>query len=101
MLSTDWRAPGTRTLARIPDQRVHQFWDPHHLVATALNQIVKQKPPQPAPACCFQKSSGFYWDDAILYPAGSHWKDPPSSTYWNGPVFRVVSGLEDSIIAQH
>ena len=63
ILTTDWRPPGAAALGRISDGRARQFWDPGHLVAAALNETAKQKPPQPQPACCIQK--GFYWDEAI------------------------------------
>jgi hypothetical protein len=70
---------------RIRDQRVRQFWDKKHLVASALNEIAKRKPSQPEPGCCVQE--GFYWDDAILYAPHERWKDGPTSVFWNGPVF--------------
>src|SRR5437899_11819407 len=63
ILTTDWRPPGAAALGRISDGRARQFWDPGHLVAAALNETAKQKPPPPQPACCIQK--GFYWDEAI------------------------------------
>jgi len=95
ILATDWRSPSGSTLARIPDGRVRQFWDPKHVVAGALNEIVKQKPRQPEPSCCIQK--GFYWDDAILYTPHAHWKNEPTSVFWNGPVVRIIPGLEKAL----
>jgi hypothetical protein len=98
ILATDWTSPSGNTLARIRDPRVRQFWDGKHLVASALNEIVKQKPPQPEPACCVQK--GFYWDDAILYAPHERWKDEPTSVFWNGPVIRIVPALEKALNEQ-
>ena len=95
ILATDWKSPSANTLARIPDHRAQQFWDPKHVVASALSEIVKKDPPQPEPSCCVQK--GFYWDDAILYAAHAHWKDEPNSVFWNGPVVRVVPALENAL----
>ena len=89
---TDWRPPSGSTLSRVSDLRTRQFWDAQHLVAGALREIARQKPPQPEPACCIQK--GFYWDEAILYPEGVRWKDVPSALFWNGPVVRIIPGLE-------
>jgi hypothetical protein len=94
ILGTDWRPPSGSTLSRIPDVRARQFWDPKHVVASALNEIARRKPPRPEPECCMQK--GFYWDEAILYPAGAHWKDEPASAFWNGPVGRIIPGLEEA-----
>jgi hypothetical protein len=95
ILATDWRPPGGAALGRIPDGRARQFWDPGHLVAAVLNKTAKEKPPQPQPACCIQK--GFYWDEAILYLPHAHWKDAPESVFWNGPVFRIIPGLENAL----
>jgi len=44
---------------------------------------------------------GLYWDAAILYPAGAHWKDAPTSVFWNGPVVRIVSSLEHFLNEVH
>jgi hypothetical protein len=56
------------------------------------NEIVKQKPPQPEPSCCVQKG---YWDDAILYAPHAHWKDEPTSVFWNGPFCANYSGTQE------
>ncbi len=98
ILSTDWRRPSGRVLGRIPDERVRQFWDPGHELSRALQEMAKQKAPKPDPACCTQK--GFYWDQAILYPRGVRWGDVPSSAFWNGPVYRIVAGLESALDSQ-
>lgn len=95
ILATDWKSPSSHNLARIADPRARQFWDPHHLVAIALNAFVKRSPPQPQPACCFDK--GFYWDSSILYLAGAHWESAPGATFWNGPVYRVIPSLEHAL----
>lgn len=95
MLPTDWRPPSRSTLARVPDLRTRQFWDPKHLVAGALRESAKQKPPQPGPECCIQK--GFYWDDAILYAPHERWEDEPVPSFWNGPVVHVIPGLKNAL----
>lgn len=95
ILATDWKSPSANTLARIPDHRARQFWDPKHVVASALSEIVTKDPPQPEPSCCVQK--GFYWDDAILYAPHSHWEDEPTSVFWNGPVARIIPPLENAL----
>ena len=98
ILATDWKSPSANTLARIPDRRVQQFWDSKHVVAAALNEIVKQKPPLPEPSCCVQK--GFYWDDTILYAPHARWKDEPAAIFWNGPVARIIPTLEKALNEQ-
>jgi hypothetical protein len=75
---------------------VRQFWDPKHVVSAELKDRATRNPPQPKPDCCVQK--GFYWDETILYPAGMHWKDAPSTLFWNGPVVKVIPSLEGRLI---
>ncbi len=93
ILPTDWRPPSGSTLARIPDGRVRQFWDPKHFLSSKLSDLANRAP-QPKPDCCIQK--GFYWDQAILFSPGAHWKDAPSSVFWNGPVYKIIPALEQS-----
>lgn len=98
ILATDWRSASHTTLARIPDKRAKQFWDPKHLVAQQLGRIAKDKSGQPKPDCCVNK--GFFWDDAILYAPHAQWKAAPASVFWNGPVVRVIPGLEKALSDQ-
>lgn len=92
ILATDWRSPGLAALARIPDQRAKQFWDPDHLIAQALSQIAKKKHGLPKPNCCVNK--GFFWDEVILYSNNSKWQQAPPAVFWDGPVLYEVSGIE-------
>lgn len=98
ILPTDWTAPSSSILARIPDSRVRQFYDPHHVVAEALNEMAAKKPPEPKPNCCKRKE--FYWDDAILYAPQVHWSDAPASVFWDGPVDRVIPALDSALNKQ-
>jgi len=98
ILATDWRRPSGSTLARIPDRRARQFWDPKHLVAEELARFAKLKPGQPEPNCCVEK--GFHWDEALLYVPHSQWKDGPTPAFWNGPVYRIAPALEKTLKEQ-
>lgn len=95
ILATDWRAPSGSTLGRIADSRARQFWDPKHVVSKELKDRSALTPTQSKPDCCIQK--GFYWDQAILYPAGAHWKEGPASVFWNGPVVKVIPALDSRL----
>jgi len=95
MLRTDLRSPVHSTLARIPDQRARQFWDPKHLVAQALRKSATDNPAQPKPDCCIDR--GLFWDEAILYPPHSNWSQAPAAVFWNGTVVRVVPSLEKAL----
>jgi hypothetical protein len=95
MLPTDLRSPVHSTLARIPDQRTRQFWDPQHLVAKELGRMASENRGQPKPDCCFD--GGFYWDGAILFPPHVNWRKSPTVIFWNGPVVRVTTALEKAL----
>ena len=95
MLATDWTSPSRSTLARISDARARQFWDPKHLVSLELSRIRVAKPGQQEANCCEDK--GYFWDDAILYAPHTKWKDMPVSAFWNGPVWKIIPGLEEAV----
>jgi hypothetical protein len=42
-------------------------------------------------------SSGFYWDQAILYAPHAKWSDAPPPLFWRGPVFQVIRSLEAAV----
>lgn len=88
-------------LATIPvtDNKGNTTNNPKHVMSGELNGRATRTPPQPKPDCRVQK--GFYWDVAILHPAGSPWKDVPASVFWNGPVARITSRLENSLNGMH
>ena len=90
-MPTDWSAPGTSALARIPDTRVRQFWDPHHLVSQELTRKLKENPSQPQPKCCIRGQ--FFWDDVLVYAPGTRWADTKAPVFWNGAVIRVLPEL--------
>jgi hypothetical protein len=94
ILPTDWTSPSKSTLARISDPRARQFWDPQHLVTQELKTSTDRHS-LPKPNCCFDK--GFYWDEIILYAPHSHWGDGPAPAFWNGPVVKATTPLENAL----
>jgi hypothetical protein len=91
IIVTDWAAPGTRALGRMPDGRVQQYWDPNHVLAKRM--AADARAPQPAQDCCDRK--GILWDLAAVYPRGARWEDRmPPATVFNGPVVDVVDAIE-------
>ena len=90
MLATDVSAPGTRTLARLSDPRVRQYYDPDHLLAKRM--AADARAPQPTPDCCTRK--GILWDMMAIYPKRAVWADKmPIADIFNGTVVDVVDGL--------
>lgn len=98
ILATDWRAPSGAILARIPDHRARQFWDPKHLVAQQVLQFSVQKSWRLEPECCMK--NGFHWDEVVLYGPQMRWNDGLRPLYWNGPVFRIAPVLEGALNQQ-
>jgi hypothetical protein len=43
---------------------------------------------------------GFNWDEAVLYAPHSQWTDAPLTVFWNGPIAKVISGLEAGLKQQ-
>lgn len=90
ILPTDLRPPSGSTLARISDpQRVQQFWDSTHLVSEMLGRAASTNSEEPKP----NSAKGFYWDQAILYPARVKWGDSAPPKFWGGPIYAVIDDL--------
>lgn len=91
ILPTDWTSPSRSALGRLSDTRVRQFWDPKHEVSKELRQA-NTAPSEQQP----NSGKGFYWDEALLYPAYEQWNGA-KPVFWQGPVFRVIGGLQAAI----
>jgi hypothetical protein len=73
-----------------------------HAHAQTLETIGERPPLKNGVAIFLDKiQKGFYWDEAVLYPAGANWKDVQGSVFWNGPVVRIVPSLENSFAEVH
>ena len=84
VLWTDWSAPSTSALGRIPDPRAVQFWDKGRLLSHSMGE---------------HNGHGIVWDYVAVYPPGPVWKDvaPPSPIYDGGPVVRVTDKAQSAI----
>ena len=96
MLPTDWSAPASRVLARMPDPRVRQYWDPNHLVAKRM--AVDARAPQPEPDCCVRNN--ILWDLAAVYTRDAEWTDRmPTAVFVSGPVVAIAEDLSSTVKA--
>ena len=83
VLPTDFVAPSTAALARIPDVRAAQYWDSKRTLSRLLGE---------------HSRSTVVWDHIAVYAPGTLWQDvPPKPTYSDNPVRDVISGAKDSI----
>ena len=83
VLPTDFVAPSTAALARIPDVRAAQYWDRKRELSHLLGE---------------HNRPTVVWDYIAVYGPGTLWQDaPPKPVYSDGPVRDVISGAKESI----
>jgi hypothetical protein len=94
MLPTDWSAPSGSVLRRLSNERVRQYWDPNHVLATQMKKDARA--PQPEQDCCVR--SDILWDLAAVYPPGAVWSEQmPPAVVFNGPVVDVTDAIEEAL----
>ena len=82
VLATDFTAPSTAALARIPDLRTSQYWDRKRALSHLLGE---------------RDRSSVVWDYIAVYAPGTLWQDaPPKPVYSDHPVRNVISGAKDA-----
>jgi hypothetical protein len=80
VLVTDWHAPGAGAVARVPDGRVTQFWDPRR----ALSQAIRR--------------DHVVWDYVAIYPPGVRWGEAfPAARFSGAPVVRVIDDVRRNL----
>ena len=83
VLPTDFVAPSTAALGRIPDARASQYWDRKRALSHSLGE---------------RNRSTVVWDYIAVYAPGTLWRDaPPKPIYSDNPVRDVISGAKESI----
>ena len=85
ILPTDWMRPGGRVQSRLGDNRVIQFWDRGHLVASQLQR-------QLTSTSAGYHHRGTLWDFVALYGKDARWDDA-HPTFTGGPVVMVAAML--------
>jgi hypothetical protein len=83
VLATDFAAPSTSALARIPDVRASQYWDRKRVLSHLLGE---------------RNRSTVVWDSIAVYAPGTFWQDtPPKPVYSSGPVRDVINGAKNAV----
>ena len=83
VLPTDFVAPSTAALARIPDARVTQYWDRKRALSHMLGE---------------RNRSTVVWDYIAIYAPGTLWQDaPPKPVYSDHPVRNAINGAKDAV----
>lgn len=76
VLPTDWLAPSTATLSRVPDVRARQYWDRGRLLSKAMGETGRRS---------------IVWDRVLVYNRGVTWSDtPPAAVVSAGPVVEAA-----------
>ena len=98
VLLTDWHAPGAGAVARMPDPRATQFWDPQHLLSAEIRRAAGSNPQGVLGE--HRLRARVIWDYVALYPPGVRWGDSfPAARFAGAPVVTVVDDFERSIEA--
>lgn len=89
ILPTDRARPISGALSRVADARAAQYWDPHHLTAAELAQVMESDSEHPRPSCCW--ANGVLWDLIAVYPKDARWDASlPRAAYIGGPVWTLA-----------
>jgi|SRR5579859_2664974 len=83
VLATDFFAPSTTTLARIPDLRAAQYWDRKRALSHFLGE---------------HDDASIVWDNIAVYAPGALWQDAPSKPFYSDhPVRNVIGGARNAM----
>ena len=83
VLFTDWSAPSTATLGRIPEAQAAQFWDKERLISHSMGEHDRRS---------------IVWDYIAVYPRSAVWEaTPPEPLYSGGPVVRVIDEARSAL----
>ncbi len=98
VLLTDWHAPGAQAVARVPDRRATQFWDPQHALSGEIRRAAESDPQRVLGE--HRLRARVVWDFVALYPPGVRWTGAfPAARFAGAPVVRVIDDLHRQMIA--
>jgi hypothetical protein len=97
VLRTDIRSPNSKTLGRLSDGRVQQFWDKRHLVSAEMSKALESKPSKIplGKRRTGNSPGGILWDAVAVFSPGARWEETmPSPEYLDGIVVDVIGEVE-------
>src|SRR5262249_25155598 len=96
VLVTDLGPPTTGNMARVPDRRVAQYWDPKGTISKRMLAAARAHPdwlPEGERAA-INRPGFVVWDFVAAYQPGARWDaDVPRDAYHGGPVVQVRDAL--------
>jgi hypothetical protein len=94
VLATDVAPPTSSALARVPDVRASQYWDPEHRLSELFLAAARAHPEKLKPG---EEIPYILWDVVLVFPLGLKWGDEtPFPAYYGGP---VVSAKDEAMEA--
>ncbi len=98
VLLTDWHAPGAGAVARVPDPRAVQFWDPGHLLSAEIRRAAESDPA--GVLGNHRLRARVVWDFVALYPPGARWTTAfPAANFAGAPVVSVIDDFRRRLSA--
>jgi hypothetical protein len=88
--------PSAKMLGNLRDPRVHQIWDPDHIMSAELRRAELAHPGSPAQASMRMDEApdGILYDTIAVFPAGSRWETTlPAPVHFDGGVAAVLPRL--------
>lgn len=93
VILTDIAPPTSRTLARIPDRRVAQYWDRQRLLSREIVRSALAEPSKDAHEEINERT--IVWDTIAVFSAGTRWDTAfPHADYHGYPVADVIDEVE-------
>jgi hypothetical protein len=102
VLATDLGPPSTGTMARIPDRRASQYWDPRHAISKRLLLAARAHPEWLAADERVEVARPDFvvWDFVAIWKPGARWDaELPRPDYHGGPVVHVIDRFRDALLS--
>lgn len=97
ILATDWKRPGTSVLARVPDPRAIQFWDPDLMLSNAALPVLRAGASRITGSASLATGK-HVWDFVAVYSPGTRWESAfPFPDFAGAPVAGVAMQLSDKL----
>jgi hypothetical protein len=85
VLATDFSAPNSMVMGRVPDARVRQYWDRNRMLSELLGEKQGER-------------DTIVWDWVAVFPPGKTWDAKPPAPAWSDrPVVAVAEEFKKQL----
>src|SRR5262249_48844709 len=102
VLATDLGPPSTATMARVPDRRVAQYWDPKRAISRRFVALARAHPDwlEPDERAEIASPNFVIWDFVMIWKPGARWEaEPPRADFHGGPVVHVIDQFRNALLS--